>query len=483
MNDITPMSEGMVPNRDKNDFYLGSNIFPSYDFNLVKLREMSAMKTATLLYGNGIKVDVSKTNPALKEFVQRLNEDNNFLDFMFTIERIIHIYGASITLINPLKSNHDGQAHYKWVFSNPFGGQYSYLFWNDLDSAQATCRLTHGKGESIYIFYNYNRYELKIEGFVDAQAKVPISEGNGAQKQIFHEFLTQNNLNTLIKNESGIVPAVIIKNYPTSTAYGNGFEEFLPEGSHLAGLQPVINQMAPTIMWELMANVTRAYLRMSEEEFNDMMKNLNADTVGKFISKGIFNVNPAGHTAQQQSENFFELQVANPQILQYLQALKEIIDLYLSLIGLSPVSLQEDTQRTATEVKSKTQNEFQVITLKRPLREEMLKLLIKRTVQFHNGYSEDQIKWDDADITITLNPTIEMDITEKVALQTQLLQMGLTTRIMAIQNIHNMTEEDAEELVKKIDAEQEIQREIEVEQANALGETKLKSEGDNDEPL
>lgn len=470
---------GQQPNRNRQDFYLGSNIWPDNNFNMVKLRELSAWKTATLLYGNMIKIDIAESNQRLKKFVEQLDTDNNFLDFMFTIERIIHIYGASITLITPIKSA-EGEWHYKWAYSNPFGGTYSYLYYNDLDSVQASCRLTHSKGKSLYLFFNYNRYNLRIDGFNDEKG---IEKLDRKGELAFNEFLTKNTLQKEVKNRSGVVPAILIKNYSVSTAFSTGFEEYFPEGSHVAGFQALTNQLGCTIMWELMANVSRTYLNIPNDEFQAIKNNLTQDAVGQFVAKGMFNTGAYGNTPQQQSDKFVEFAVANPQLIQYMEFYKQIIDAYFTAIGLSPESLNESTQRTATEVKSKNQNEFQVIDYKRSLRENTLKLLIKRTVEFHNGQNSDDIPWSDEDVEITLNPNIEMDITEKVALQIEMLNAGLTTRVKAVQTLHNLTKKEAEEMLADIDADQDQARQIEVEQAEAMGDAKPQDkEGKQNEP-
>ena len=67
---------------------------------------MSARLTAILIYGNEISIECDKKlYPELDVFLQQLNMDNDILDFMFSVEREMHIFGAVVGLVTRIDIN------------------------------------------------------------------------------------------------------------------------------------------------------------------------------------------------------------------------------------------------------------------------------------------------------------------------------------------------------------------------------------------
>ena len=138
----------------------------------------------------------------------------------------------------------------------------------------------------------------------------------GKQAREFSRQLSIYGLNKRIRNKSGIVPAVIFKNYPQKSAFNNGFSEYSPEAFYMRGVQPMMNRGIQTLEWELLANTTKSFLNLTKEEFLRFNKNTANQKLKEYIKTGLVFTNKS----QQQpgaSQRQVEMLIANPQLNSY----------------------------------------------------------------------------------------------------------------------------------------------------------------------
>ena len=476
-------------NRNKSDFYLGTNAWPSNDFNGIKLRELSALRTATAIYGSDIKIDVSKENPRLKEFIRALDDDVNFLDFMYGLERLIHIYGASIVLVTAIGD--PALKKYKWVIPAPFGSNYNYMFYNDLESVKVTCLINRGNQTACYAMFDYTKDYLRIDGFADQALTQNVNDKNtnDVARKEFNDFITRNRLRPYQKNITGEVPALLIKNRNTIAGFNTAFSEFLPEGSHAQGFQALMNQAVATLMYELRANVTRIFLRLSKAEIDTIKSNLSLKQLHGFYNAGVYFAerSSAGLTGDN-TTSWMEIQEGNPKLDLYLGAIREIKNIFLDSIELSE-SKNTEGLRTATEIRTVKKNEYEIINLKRGLRTKFIKEMIIKTLNYHNGqmkyYGLDSeiIPFEESDFSVEINSIAEQDRSALIQEQIMLVNNGLQDRLSALKVIYNIKDEDAETKLDAIKTDQALIAQ-ENQQNNPFNEEQEQQEPEepNDEP-
>lgn len=404
---------------NKQDFNLGTNTFPK-DFKGVNLNEIIANLSAKKVAGRA--VNAQSENRYIQKLLDQILETNDLYDFVFSSCKYVSEYGAKITAIIKSKDN-------KIYFADgfPFNTNYTNFFSN-LTSFYGYVPI--GRLAQAYIKYGINSTSIEVLGLDND----PITDEK-LLKTINNKYKIENKIE---QHNLGFVPAVLFQNYPVPKLWNLAFADFYPDWNPVNCFQPILNELTELIYYELQANKTRVFTKLNPKEW-EQIKNSNL-----FFDAGV-NILPnyAESINTGQLTNWLEIQQGNPIISTYIEAINDIVNTALTMVGLSNNQDNDATMRTATEVMYNNSSDYETIMVKRQTMEKSLKeLLIKSILILDNNkkLNYEQVKQL---LQVEIKDNIGIDKQERLSEYSQLLSLGLKTPFDYYIEVEGMTEKEA----------------------------------------
>lgn len=420
-----------IPNKEakklnKQDFNVGTNTFPK-DFKGVNLNEIIANLSAKKVAGRA--VTAQSENAYIQKLLDNILETNDLYDFVFASCKYVSEFGAKITAIIKSKDN-------KIYFSDgfPFNTNYTNFFSN-LTSFYGYVPV--GRVAQAYIKYNINSTEIQVLG----QNAEPITDAK-ALALIKQKYNIENKKEI---HNLGFTPAVLFQNYPTPKLWNLAFADFYPDWNPVNCFQPILNELTELIYYELQANKTRVFTKLNPKEW-EQIKNKSL-----FFDAGI-NILPnyAESINSGQLTNWLEIQQGNPIIGVYIEAINDIVNTALKMVGLSTENDNNAVMRTATEVTYNNSSDYETVMVKRQTMEKALKELLIKSILILDTKKTLNYEKVKQLLQVEIKDNIGIDKQERIAEYSQLLSLGLKTPLDYYIEIEGMTEQEANEKYQNV---------------------------------
>ena len=442
----TPTTKN-APYQRAQDFNMGTNTFPKA-FKLLNINEYIAKEMAKKIVGKGFSV--KSENKHIQGLIDILLEHNDIRSFMYGLEKKLSQFGASPVAITLGKDGDQTIAF--WTSAIPFNSNYT-RFYQDLTSINMVFPLSSGKTPNfVKLTYSPGKIKQTLQTtatgtFLDLKASK------------IKEIEKKYNIKEYEKVFPNIdfTPAVLFKNYPVATLWGQSFSDFDPDWNAFANLQTIMNEQAELLYYELQANKTRVYVKLSANDLKTLKK-ADPDLKATFFNAGIILVpGQANGINQTQLNSWIEVQAGNPNLEGYWNNINNMIEFAEKITGIGKDSESEAIQ-TATEISSQNASKNETIQLKINLRQTDLKKLIAKSICLMDL----TLNYRDTlqNISVSIKENIGTDKQQQISDFAMLMNMGLKTKKDYFIEIEGMSETEAQEKVDALNKEYDKQNEF-----------------------
>ena len=413
--------------------------------NGIDLRQLVARKASNKLWGNGYILE--SENEKVQKIIDLLEKENKLYMFFYKTEMILSAYGGSLVTLDFSKENIP-------ILGNgfPYGTSRIANFNSFPQGAMVWLRLTDSDNNN-YLLITYtlkNGYcEIK-RSFVNSYDS--INAGSASSK-----LLEKYKLKEVTYLDIDFVPVEFIPNFPHQNFYGGGtLGLFTPDNLAVSNLQTIFNNAINFVNYELLANRTRIFGKLSPQE----MQNLNAQsltglnpTVINERKKALENLVRSGVWIEAEngipsaSSRTIDLLIADPKFDKYLSLLQGIADMYVEGSGYSNKQ-DGNTQKTEFEVTVSKEFDVETNRVKKTLRQLQYSYLFEKLFKAY-GCSEQEAK----EFTFEIKENISIDRNKEIERQATLMNMGLQSKEGAYKSINQTSQNQTKEGLEKLQNE------------------------------
>lgn len=279
-------------------------------------------------------------------------------------------------------------------------------------------------------FYGNNNQTVTL-----AQVQKKIPEAEALQEVWYHNM--------------GFVPVIWFKNTPTWNALA------FPDGYKGASLQALVDKTMSELWHETETNRTRIIGNMDESTYNQLMK--NGDLAE--INKNDFLINVKFSNSTGLAQNTLIPVVADPKFEQYWLSIKAAKDQYYQLGGYSPLG-DGTSEKTATENLLMKTNDYQTTKKKRNQRMSEVLSLVRYSIAIDSVHGFGNVYGDLKKVSFEIMENKVMDSLQEVQNLSAMEKEGYMSKIEVIAKVRGVSEEEAEEIFKKIAKQKQLEQSL-----------------------
>ena len=410
-----------------NNNYFNFNTETLQNYVFLDLKELVAKRASNQLWGNGYVF--KSDNKAIQAQIDIIENKINLLEFFYKAEKIHSSYGLAIFFLA--------------VFNN---GTTPYI---ELCMPYAQSRVSRINGEEIAaeVYFRYllddNSRLLKVS--VDQEkikyAEYDINKQKVSTSALLSRLPKQWNINTTTEpNPYNFIPIIFSQNLPKTVFWGDSnINGAYTDEEGVKGIKELTYKTFSTIWHELEFNKTRAFINMSQVQYQQLVSQINS---GRLQLRD-FIISMQG---QSDPGNPFNLLVAQPQFDKYTILLDWAIKSYFKGCGYSSDADGSRTQ-TSMEINTIQSDDVETTRLKRNFRQKTYSRLFAKllTMLLNNGTTVES-----SDFIFLIKENNILDKDKELLRIRELLAMNLTTRTQAIKEYYGLNDEQADKLNQDI---------------------------------